>query len=97
MNPGWRDFTVAPQTLGVRSAAGKLPTTHGAVHIEWQFDNDDLLTLLVQAPAHLNGTVFLPQPLLTPSNETIFIVDDFEQDGPFKLKNGRVFVQQMRR
>jgi hypothetical protein len=95
--PGWRDFKVAPQTLGLRSAAGKLPTTHGAIHIEWQFNNDDLLTLSVQAPAHLNGTVFLPQPLLTPSNETVFVVDDLEQDGPFKLKNGRILVQQKRR
>jgi hypothetical protein len=95
--PGWREFKVAPQTLGLRSAAGKVPTLHGAIEIEWRFDDEDLLTLSVKAPAHLNGTVFLPQPLLTASNETVFVVDGSEKDGPFELKNGRIFVRQKRR
>jgi hypothetical protein len=53
-----------------------------------------LVSLVVEAPAHLDGTVYLPQPLLTASNETVFVVDGNEQEGPFELKGGRVFVQQ---
>ena len=95
--PGWKEFKVAPQTLGLRSAAGRVPTPHGAIEIDWRFGDDDLLTLSVEAPAHSNGTVFLPRPLLVASNGTVFIVDGGEQDGPFELKDGRVFVQQKRR
>ena len=98
LTPGWREFRVAPQTLGLRSAAGKVPTLHGAIEIEWRFDEEDLLTLSVEAPAHLDGMVFLPQPLLIASNETLFVVDGSKQkDGPFELKDGRIFVQQQRR
>jgi hypothetical protein len=92
--PGWREFEVAPQTLGLRSAKGRVPTLHGAVEVEWWFDGEGLVSLVVEAPAHLDGTVYLPQPLLTASNETVFVVDGNEQEGPFELKGGRVFVQQ---
>jgi hypothetical protein len=94
LTPGWRKFEVAPQTLGLRSAKGRVPTLHGAVEVEWWFDGEGLVSLVVEAPAHLDGTVYLPQPLLTASNETVFVVDGNEQEGPFELKGGRVFVQQ---
>ena len=97
LTPGWRDFKVAPQTLNLRSAAGRVPTLHGAIEIEWQFDDDDLLTLSIEAPAQLSGMIFLPQPLLVASNETVFIVDGSEQNAPFTLKNGRIAIQQKRR
>jgi hypothetical protein len=98
LTPGWKELKVAPQTLGLRSAAGKVPTLHGAIEIEWWFDEEDLLTLKVEAPARLHGKVFLPQPLLIASNETVFIVDGSEQqDGAFELKDGCVFIQQQRR
>lgn len=95
--PGWKKFQVAPQTLGLRSAAGKLPTTHGAVEVEWQFGDDDLLTFMVKAPAHLDGTVHLPQPLLVAKNETLFLVNGIERDGRFVLNNGSLLIQQQRR
>jgi len=95
--PGWGEFKVAPQTLGLRSAEGKVPTLHGDIEIEWRFDDEDLLTLLVDAPAILDGTVFLPQPLLVASNETVFVVDGSQQDAPFELKDGRILIQQQRR
>jgi len=95
--PGWREFTVAPQTLGLRSAAGKVPTLHGAIEIEWRFDEDDLLTMSVEAPGQLVGEAFLPQPLLTASNETVFVVDGCEQEAPFELQGGRVLIQQKRK
>lgn len=94
--PGWKNFTVAPQTLGLRSAKGRLPTTHGAVEVEWHFGDDDLLTMLVEAPAHLNGTASLPQPLLVGFNETIVLVNGAEHAGPLQLEHGRLFVQQKR-
>jgi hypothetical protein len=97
VTPGWREFEVAPQTLGLRSAKGKVPTLHGAVEVEWLFDEEDLFTLSVEAPVHLSGTVHLPQPLLIASNETLFVVDGEEQEGPFELKDGRVRIQQKRR
>lgn len=95
--PGWKSFTIAPQTLGLRSAKGKLPTTHGAVEVEWQFGDDDLLTMLVEAPTHLNGTVLLPQPLLVPLNETTLLVNGAERGGPLQMEHGRLFVEQKRR
>lgn len=94
LTPGWREFEVAPQTLGLRSAKGRVPTLHGTVEVEWWFGEEDLVNLSVEAPAHLDGTVYLPQPLLIASKETVFVVDGEEQDGPFELKNGRVLVQQ---
>ena len=98
LTPGWRQFKVAPQTLGLRSAAGRVPTLNGAIEVKWRFDEEDLLTLKVEAPAQLHGMVFLPQHLLTALNETVFMVDGSERhDGPFELKDGRVSIQQQRR
>jgi hypothetical protein len=97
LTPGWKDYQVAPQTLGLRSAAGKLPTVHGAVKVEWSFSDDDLLTLVVEAPAQLNGVVHLPQPLLIAVNETSFMVNGSELDAPFTPNAGRLVVQQRRR
>jgi hypothetical protein len=81
----------------LRSAAGKLPTVHGAVKVEWSFSDDDLLTLVVEAPAQLNGVVHLPQPLLIAVNETSFMVNGSELDAPFTPNAGRLVVQQRRR
>jgi hypothetical protein len=65
--------------------------------VEWSFSDDDLLTLVVEAPAQLNGVVHLPQPLLIPVNESSFMVNGTEVDAPFTLKSGRLIVQQRRR
>lgn len=93
-SPGWKTFTVAPQTLGLRSASGKLPLIDGSIAVEWHFGDDDLLTMLIEAPSHLDGTVSLPQPLLVPLNGTVVIMNGIQHDGPLKLQNGRLFVQQ---
>jgi alpha-L-rhamnosidase len=33
---GWKRFRVAPQTLGLSSAKGKVPTPHGDIEISWK-------------------------------------------------------------
>lgn len=69
--PGWTEFRVAPLTLGLRSAKGRIPLVDGAVEVDWAFDSDGLLTMTVDAPEGKTGTVTLPSPMLIPAEQSV--------------------------
>ncbi|KAH7134103.1 Six-hairpin glycosidase-like protein [Dactylonectria macrodidyma] len=91
--PGWVKFKVAPLTLGLTSAEGRLPSNKGNVDVSWQFDGDGLLTMIVEAPTGTKGIVMLPQPLLVTADESRFLVNGKEQAGPeFEVVGGTQFI-----
>lgn len=49
--------------VGLASASGRLPTPRGGVNVDWLFDGDGLLSMVVEAPPGLSGNVFPPYPL----------------------------------
>ncbi|KAK7705532.1 hypothetical protein SLS64_007899 [Diaporthe eres] len=69
--PGWAEFRVAPLTLGLRSAKGRVPLVDGVVEVDWAFDSDGLLTMTVDAPEGKTGTVNLPSPMLIPAEQSV--------------------------
>ncbi|ETS77973.1 hypothetical protein PFICI_10035 [Pestalotiopsis fici W106-1] len=74
--PGWSEFSIAPVTLGLKSARGRVPLVGGRqVHVEWKFSCDGLLTMEVEAPAGTMGTVTLPMPLLTSTDTSVFTLN----------------------
>lgn len=97
-SPGWKEFKIAPLTLGLRSAEGSLPTTNGDVTVEWQFDGDDMLFMIVEAPVGLKGTVVPPSPMaFEEDGEYVFLVNGVEMESPFELVGGDAFVLEQKR
>jgi len=56
--PGWSRAIIAPQTGGLTSAKGKVPTPRGAIEVGWQQDAGFRLTLSL--PAGMSADVRLP-------------------------------------
>jgi hypothetical protein len=95
--PGWRTFRIAPSTLGLAYARGRVPTPNGAVEVDWRFDQDNMLTMTVQAPTGTKGTVYLPRPLLQSDEDTVFKVNGKVQTEPFSIEGGReIMIKQTR-
>lgn len=91
--PGWAEFKVAPLTMGLKLAKGSVPTLSGEVDIEWSFDSDDLLTMVIEAPAGTVGRVSLPNPLLVSAKDSMFVVNGQEvNDTSFEVQGGQEFV-----
>lgn len=79
--PGWAEFQVAPLTLGLCSAKGRIPLVDGVVRVDWAFGSDGLLTMAVDAPAGTTGTVSLPRPMLVPAERSSIAVNGVIQNG----------------
>lgn len=91
--PGWAEFRVAPLTLGLRSAKGRVPTVSGAVEIAWAFDGNGLLTMTVDAPAGTTGTVNLPRPMLVHEDQSVITVNEVEEKGvAIQVVGGKSFT-----
>lgn len=75
--PGWATFDVAPVTLGMTSAAGRVQTPAGTVYVQWGFDDalGGLLSIEVNAPAGTSGTVRLPRDLHVGLEDSTFAVN----------------------
>jgi hypothetical protein len=73
-SPGWVEWVVQPQTIGLSEAHGWVPTPRGSLLVSWEFINC-LLTMTVEAPVGTKGTVRLPLPLLVPADQTLIIVN----------------------
>ncbi|KAK7952957.1 Condensin complex subunit 1 [Apiospora saccharicola] len=85
--PGWREFVVAPLTLGVRlnsstkAIGGGNNRESNVISVQWAFDdgaNDDgggLFRMVVEAPAGTSGTVHLPRDLLVARENSTFTVN----------------------
>ncbi|KAF4454661.1 hypothetical protein F53441_2895 [Fusarium austroafricanum] len=76
MKPGYKTWRVQPITLGLEWAKGRVPTEHGSIEVDWKF-RSGLLQMTVRGPKRgkTAGTVYLPQPLLTPLDKSAIKVN----------------------
>ena len=58
--PGWKQALVEPHPGSLTFAAGKVPTPHGPVLVDWR--NDKTFTLSLALPKDLTARVGLPAP-----------------------------------
>ena len=50
LKPGFEEFSLAPQSLGVLWAQGHVPTPHGRIHVAWSAHEDGSLLADVEVP-----------------------------------------------
>jgi hypothetical protein len=93
--PGWTEFRIAPVTLGLASAKGRVPLADGAsvIEVDWAFDGDGLLSMTVDAPAGTAGMVHLPSAMLVPVEKSTITVNGEKQTGAsFEVVGGTRFA-----
>jgi hypothetical protein len=90
VTPGFRDWRIAPQSLGLGWARGSQPTPFGKITVDWRYDEQGLVSMSVVTPSGTRGTVSLPSPMvdLAMNGTIVTIVNgrvvqghDFEIDG----------------
>jgi hypothetical protein len=90
VTPGFRNWRVAPQSLGLGWARGSQPTPFGKITVDWRYDEQGLVSMSVVTPLGTRGTVSLPSPMvdLAMNGTIVTIVNgrvvqghDFEIDG----------------
>jgi hypothetical protein len=90
VTPGFREWRVAPQSLGLDWARGTQPTPLGEITVDWRYDEQGLVSMSVFTPSGTRGTVSLPSSVVGfATNSTIVTVVngrvvqglDFEIDG----------------
>ncbi|GES62179.1 alpha-L-rhamnosidase C [Aspergillus terreus] len=97
VTPGFREWTVAPQTLGLAYARGRYPVPRGSIQVDWSFGRDGLLSMTVIAPAGTKGTVVPPSPLKGPLSKYRGAGYVEKVDGRFVVQGGQVFTLQQTR
>ncbi|KAK3496009.1 Six-hairpin glycosidase-like protein [Neurospora crassa] len=96
--PGWKEFAVAPLTLGLQSANGTMPTLLGTFRVAWNFSCSGLLSMDIDAPIGSSGTVSLPTPLRTPVERSTFMNNGQAVNGKtFTVMGGTRFVLKQNR
>ncbi|KAF9874327.1 hypothetical protein CkaCkLH20_08310 [Colletotrichum karsti] len=89
--PGFKEWMVQPQTLGLMWAKGRYPTVLGGIVVNWRFE-DGLLRMKVVSPAGTVGKVYMPQPLMTPLEKSVIRVNGVARNGTqFEVKGGDTF------
>ncbi|GKT56129.1 glycoside hydrolase family 78 protein [Colletotrichum tofieldiae] len=90
--PGFAEWKVEPQTLGLAWARGRYPTVRGDVGVEWRFE-DGLLRMKVESPGGTKGTVYLPEPLVTGLDDSVIRVNGVVRNATrFEVNGGDAFV-----
>lgn len=57
LEPGFRLFSLRPQSLGVLWAKGQVPTPNGSVHVSWSAREDGALLVDVDVPGGTTGVL----------------------------------------
>ncbi|KAK2039476.1 alpha-L-rhamnosidase [Colletotrichum somersetense] len=90
--PGFAEWKVEPQTLGLAWARGRYPTVRGDVVVDWRFE-DGLLRMEVESPRGTKGVVYLPQPLVTGLDSSVVRVNGaVRNETRFEVDGGDAFV-----
>ncbi|KAJ3566690.1 hypothetical protein NPX13_g7042 [Xylaria arbuscula] len=93
--PGWVEFKVAPLTLGLKAAEGKVPIPGGSIKVKWAFDDQGLLTVAISSPSGTTGTLHLP---LIPTTTSLFEINGVNQTSTtFEIKGGVPFEMKQTR
>lgn len=92
--PGYREWRVVPQSLGLEWARGSQPTPLGDITVDWRYDEDGLVSMDVSAPSGTRGTVSIPWPMRssTANSTVVTIVNGRVVQGcEFKVDGGEQF------
>ncbi|EXF77089.1 alpha-L-rhamnosidase [Colletotrichum fioriniae PJ7] len=90
--PGFAEWKVEPQTLGLGWAKGRYPTVRGDIAVAWRFEGG-MLRMVVESPAESKGTIYLPEPLVTSLEESVIWVNgDVKNGTQFEVNGGDTFV-----
>ncbi len=57
LKPGFEEFSLVPQSLGVLWAKGHVPTPHGAIYVAWSLKDDGSLNVNVNIPDQTTGVL----------------------------------------
>ncbi|TIA55360.1 glycoside hydrolase family 78 protein [Aureobasidium pullulans] len=79
--PGFREWRVAPQSLGLTWAKGSQPTPFGDIAVEWRIDEAGLVTMIVESPVGTQGTVSIPSVIAATNGSRAVVT----------IVNGRLF------
>ncbi|GFG18511.1 hypothetical protein IFM5058_09083 [Aspergillus udagawae] len=97
VTPGFKEWKVQPQTLGLEYARGKYPVPRGSIQVDWSFGNDGLLNMTVAAPAGTKGIILPPSPLKVPLSK-YRVSGHAEKVGEgFVIQGGQAFTLQQSR
>lgn len=94
VTPGFREWRVVPQSLGLEWARGSQPTPSGEIRVEWRYDGQGLVAMSVVAPAATKGTVSLPLPIgsVTTNRTVVTVVNGCVVRGSeFEVEGGERF------
>ncbi|TDZ31505.1 hypothetical protein C8035_v012251 [Colletotrichum spinosum] len=91
--PGFAEWKVEPQTLGLEWARGRYPTVLGDIVVDWRFEGG-LLRMKVESPVGGNkGVIYLPQPMMTLVEESVIRVNGAVVNGSvFEVSGGDSFA-----
>ncbi|TIA66861.1 glycoside hydrolase family 78 protein [Aureobasidium pullulans] len=92
--PGFREWRVAPQSLGLTWAKGSQPTPFGDIAVDWRIDEAGLVTITVESPVGTHGTVSMPESIAATngSRAVVTIVNGRLIKGPtFAVQGGEPF------
>ena len=94
VKPGYKEWRVAPMTLGLAWARGRLPVPGGEISVAWNATSDAIHRLEVQSPIGTSGTVVVPLSDGNGSMRASFYVNgqDVSGNGTFRLTGGEPFV-----
>ncbi|KAH8648721.1 hypothetical protein BGZ60DRAFT_552511 [Tricladium varicosporioides] len=90
VSPGFSEWVVAPQTLGLDWAKGAHPTPYGSLSVSWAFDAQGNLSMNVTNPVGTNGMVNLPSPMRI-LNSTALVNGKGVLGSSFAVVGGKVF------
>ncbi|KAK1705656.1 alpha-L-rhamnosidase [Colletotrichum lupini] len=90
--PGFAEWKVEPQTLGLEWAKGRYPTVRGDIVVDWRFEGG-MLRMGADSPTGSKGTIYLPEPLVTSLEESVIRVNGVVKNGTqFEVNGGDAFV-----
>ena len=90
VSPGFSEWVITPQTLGLEWAKGTHPTPYGSLIVSWAFDAQGKLSMNVTSPVGTNGTVNLPSPMRI-WNSTVLVNGKGVLGSSFTVVGGKVF------
>lgn len=91
-SPGFVEWIIVPQTLGLDWVHGSHPTPHGDLIVSWAFDGLGNLGMNVTSPAGTSGRVNLPSPMRNAPEITKLMVNGKVVSGSsFAVVGGEAF------
>jgi hypothetical protein len=85
LTPGWEVARIEPHPAGLTFAKGHVPTSHGAISISWQYEDDFIIN--VTLPKNMTAKVSLPAEN---ENQKVFYngeaIDAIYENGRLVLK-----------